>query len=137
MRLPRVRFTIRGMMVAVAIVGAALGWQLERHRRFERWKLERHRRLPRVRFTVRGTLVAVALIAVGLGWLCERRSRFARLAEYYRTIEYRDNTVTTAWHRIAWKVGHRRKYERAARYPWLPVAPDSPMPPEVENPPDY
>jgi hypothetical protein len=30
--------------------------------------------------------------------------------------------------RAAWNDRMKRKYERAARYPWLPVEPDPPMP---------
>lgn len=30
--------------------------------------------------------------------------------------------------RIKWRTEMMRKYERAARYPWLPVTPDPPEP---------
>jgi hypothetical protein len=30
--------------------------------------------------------------------------------------------------RLAWHVHLQGKYERAARYPWLPVVPDPPYP---------
>jgi hypothetical protein len=42
MRLPRVRFTMRRMMIAVAVVGLLIGWGIESERRrvrFERlWR---------------------------------------------------------------------------------------------------
>ena len=69
MRLPRVRFTVRQLMVLVAI--AWLGAWLVTMRR------------PRVRFTVRGLAIAAAMVAlaVSLGiWL----TRMGRLAGIYQ-----------------------------------------------------
>jgi hypothetical protein len=86
------RFTVRRLMVAVAIIGAALGVTIERHDRF-RWTASRHRGqvpiLPRIK-------------PVGM--------------------------EAKVWRLYKWHESMARKYEHAARYPWLPVAPDTPEP---------
>jgi len=95
--------------------------------------------MPRLRFTVRRMMIAVAIVAALLGWLGERRARFLRLSAHYGRLaksyldlqpdpqpgEYPD---ATGWRQIIWSWGLRSKYERAARYPWLPIAPDPPEP---------
>src|SRR5262249_55578805 len=109
---------------------------------------EQAMRLPRVRFTLRSMMVAMAVLAAVL-WVAERKLRFRRLAEYHSLrseadiiccvmlvtddgkqtslVESATGTPTTLtrrdWHRVL-----RKKYERAARSPWLSVAPDPPRP---------
>jgi hypothetical protein len=87
-------------------------------------------RLLRPRFTVRRLMVAVAVVGVVLGIgsdLDRRRRRFLDLRSYYR-----EKAVihSECWTRIVSMRDYylSRKYERAARYPWLPVAPDPPEP---------
>jgi hypothetical protein len=95
-------------------------------------------RLPRppYRFRLRSLLILVALVAIGLGgmrWTSRRASEFGRLA-----LDYRDSAKMSE---VAFATGNRRlgpiavyqrklqrKYEYAAAYPWLPVAPDPPPP---------
>jgi hypothetical protein len=101
---------------------------------------------PRVRFTIRWLMVAVTIVGsvsatfVGLG---KRADRFRALAKYHGEQVLDLETVADGRFRV---VGHTRdgepvvqttvcrhaelaqKYERAARYPWLPVAPDPPAP---------
>ncbi len=105
-------------------------------------------RLPRVRCTLRSMMVAVAVLAA-VCWVAERKLRFQRLTEYHflrsqadiiccvmlvtddgkktSLIEAGTGTPTMSgradWHRTLHK-----KYEKAARSPWLDVAPDPPMP---------
>ena|SRR5579871_2828155 len=107
-------------------------------------------RVPRVRYKVRRLMVAVATVAMILGIVSERRRRFQRLAQSYivRTDvsgianaiywghgpEEPPEVVFSDGSRMLWfdynrRRMLRRKYEFAARYPWLPVAPD---PPETE-----
>jgi hypothetical protein len=98
MRLPRVRFTVRRLMVAVAvaaIVFAACIWMHTRAVRFRRAaqsyreQLTEYMRRPTAR----------------------RRGHHIpdrRVVRYY--------------------VGMAEKYEYAGRHPWLPVAPDPPEP---------
>jgi hypothetical protein len=92
-------------------------------------------RLPRVRFTVRRLMASVAIVAFIL-W-AERLLRLPReyrdRAGYYSQCEFdasgrlapgnpRDRAVVDHYHSL------HEKYERAARYPWLPIAPDPPEP---------
>jgi hypothetical protein len=90
------RFTVRRLMVAVAIIGSALGITgitIERHERF-RWIAVHHRdvvpkHIPRIRSS---------------------------------------GMEDKHWGLIEWHESVARNYEHAARYPWLPVAPDPPEP---------
>jgi hypothetical protein len=80
-------------MVAVAIIGSALGITIERHERF-RWIAVRHR--------------------------AEVPKRIPRIKPF--------GMEDKVWRLIEWQESMARKYEHAARYPWLLVAPDSPEP---------
>ena len=87
------------------------------------------------RFTVRRLMFAVAIIGSALGITIERRERFRWIAVHHRAagpqhipgikplgMEDKD------WRLIEWHESMARKYEHAARYPWLPVALDPPPP---------
>src|SRR5262245_15623754 len=103
--------------------------------------------MPRPRFTVPCLMLAVAVAGVILGMLAERRARFRGLADshtYYAGIRRaasrkhtkmtRDNFAAESARTkkaLAWSKWHEiqsAKYDRAARYPWLPIAPDPPEP---------
>jgi hypothetical protein len=92
--------------------------------------------------TTRQLMIVVAVVAVPLGWVPERRSRFANLAAFHesRQLDGLENYVEPRG-----GIGIReckpggfamyrrdgdpeRKYRDAARYPWLPVEPDTPEP---------
>jgi hypothetical protein len=89
------------------------------------------RRLRRPRMTVRLLLVLVALTALAteLGLILWRAwsysKRAADHARHLRSGRYfiYDSTELREWHDQM-----RRKYERAASRPWLPVEPDPPPP---------
>jgi hypothetical protein len=91
--------------------------------------------MPRLRFTVRQMMVVVALVAAVMGLSIERHRRFARIAARHRAVMYEGASVV-AGPRPGYRLtgsGWRHfktylKYARAARYPWLPVAPDPPEP---------
>jgi hypothetical protein len=114
MRLPRVRFTVRRMMIAVAvgsIACAAIHWIELRGecRREAQWH--------------EGVLEDLETIRTnGFYPYCSRGGSPVTHLEY--------NEATAPLH--ARLVAHhdimRRKYERAARWPWLPVEPDPPEP---------
>jgi hypothetical protein len=87
------------------------------------------------RITVRRLMVAVAIIGSALGITIERSERFRWIAIHHRAwvpkhvppikpfgMEDKD------WRLIEWHELMARKYAHAARYPWLPVAPDPPEP---------
>lgn len=97
-------------------------------------------RLPRVRFTVRRMMVGVAIVALILVgsrivWL---RHRYRNLAQSYDVKEFalafgvQDERVSVesvrAWKKIEYYAALKRKYERAASRPWVPVPPDPPPP---------
>jgi hypothetical protein len=100
-------------------------------------------RLPR--FTVRRIMVAVAIVALII-WihdLMERRSRLLKLTHIYICEQYLTDLelvhasvagpskaaeLDAVRRRIEYNRSMVRKYTRAARYPWLPVEPDPPVP---------
>jgi hypothetical protein len=99
--------------------------------------------LPRVRFTVRRMMVAVAIMALCLtawSFWARRDERFlkfaieamthATLARAYETGRPFDSRVRAPVdpQKAAYHAALVRKYEYAARYPWLPVLPDPPEP---------
>jgi hypothetical protein len=80
-------------------------------------------------------MALVALVGIVLGVTIERRDRFRRMAVHHRAefqkLARRMNKISTQdsdWLPIEWHESLARKYEYAARHPWLPVAPDSPEP---------
>jgi hypothetical protein len=103
MRLPRVRFTILSMMIAVAVVGTVLGSIMERRARFLRLA-EYH-----------GSQVVGVSGAIAVGsevwWDAQGNPLSPEQIERDR------------WHLHLWS-----KYSLAARHPWLPVDSDPPEP---------
>jgi hypothetical protein len=101
MRLPRI--TTRRLMVLVAVVAGALyGVHLKR--------LSRH---------YQDTADARARHALEV--FPQRRTSFE--VPYPSYLEYQEQFVRKEYHDAL-----RMKYERVARYPWLPVPPDPPEP---------
>ncbi len=98
---------------------------------------------PRVRFTVRRMMVAVAVVGVVLCLHLYLREKADPLSRGYREIADRHEMRL---HQISMDIVYRpaekarwmlhaahhaamvEKYSRAARYPFLPVAPDPPEP---------
>jgi hypothetical protein len=101
-------------------------------------------RLPRVRFTVRRLMIAVAVVGISIGCAVGRRTAFLARAEGHRVrsgvFVYHNADGTSLWEivgRDGSRISEARrsyhkdmlwKYQRAARYPWLPVWPDPPEP---------
>jgi hypothetical protein len=100
---------------------------------------------PRLRFSVRRLIVAVAIVGILLGvWLGleRRRERFRELSDRHEVqaqlCEVRVFISKIERKPEAWLAGNKarfehhlammRKYQQAARRPWLPVAPDPPEP---------
>ena len=89
-------------------------------------------RMPRFRFTVRRMMVVVAIVAILIA-LKVRRDRFVALAAHYAmkeelTLGTADAVLASDRAKAARRERLRVTYTRAARYPWLPVAPDPPEP---------
>ena len=101
---------------------------------------------PRLSLRLAMLLVAVVALTLGIGTECmRRRSRFLTLASFHAAEACDGRIVPLAIRatmseteltacderRLAWEEYHAglaAKYERAARYPWLPVEPDPPEP---------
>lgn len=95
---------------------------------------------PRPRFSVRRLMLAVAIMGIVLGVTIERRDRFRRIAAHHEAeveklvgrlppeVVYGHSSDDPIMRRLEWHEPMRLKYERAARYPWLPVRPDPPEP---------
>jgi hypothetical protein len=114
MRVPRVRFKVRAMMASVAILAVLMGTfveygRLSRKSADLRARVEEHAGLEQtLRWTI-ATSGADAPIDISAGPGI-RSKRFSARAG------------------AEWQAALRRKYERAARYPWLSVDADPPEP---------
>jgi hypothetical protein len=120
MRMPRFRFTVRRMMMAVALLSVAFG--LEQMRRKRSLYIEEAAKwswLERLNLDYEYTYENYA----------SRREANGRGPS--REKEVSENRVKAKHYRSrAIEAGMlRRKYLHAARYPWLPVAPDPLAPP--------
>jgi hypothetical protein len=126
------RFRLRTLLIAVAVVATVMGLQrrradfLGRAEQHGRMELHRHAQarglggaiLPRPMFEA---LMDSDDLRSGCGWANYRGVRFEG--------KERLSTLGAALEQMAaHHAALRRKYERAARYPWLPVAPDPPPP---------
>jgi hypothetical protein len=138
----RPRFRLRTLMAAVA--GAALAfllviWAREsgRHRSIAAYYAVREANNRRMAAT-QSQLIRnrTRLIALTEGLLAGEEGRDPRRAAAYRgdlarereTLADNRKEEEAMGRRIRYFVEMRRKHERAARYPWLPVEPDSPEP---------
>jgi hypothetical protein len=106
MRLPR--FRLRVLMIAVAVAGVAIAGVVGLRRRGES-----------LRRMAQGHDLAARRAADALwappGWETNPGEGGQRSA-------------IPDWERLAYHNRLKEKYERAARYPWLPVGPDPPEP---------
>jgi hypothetical protein len=98
--------------------------------------------IPRVRFTLLLLMALVAIVAatMGIGLVLWRRSEeFRTLAKFHtRRANERVTPIGPAAQglvlsRKAYHSAMARKYDLAARYPFLPVGPDPATPPGVES----
>ncbi len=114
MPVPRVRFTVRRMMVAVAVLAILLGvygWVLRLRRMSVEFLAEarRHADMEQVLRTIIGVSGRDSFVDISPGpGVPSRRTTAGAVAEHEAALG--------------------RKYERAARYPWLSVAPGPPEP---------
>jgi hypothetical protein len=137
MRLPRLRFTIRWMMVVVAIVALALGstlWGLKMRRLAHFYavrasmskQLETKHRGLEARVTREIQEIEKLQQEIGEPRPVTDEPSFASISakQMRRVLEAVAHTKKLADHHATL----RRKYERAARYPWLNIEPDPPEP---------
>src|SRR5271170_1064681 len=121
----KVRFTVRWMMVAVAIVALIIGCQLQ-YTRLQRLSEQYEGRVINAK-----RLVAQARLTASFShedWLshCREIDRMNRKHPPFQIA--RGYPPELSKELIAYGESIRLKYERAARYPWLPVRPDPPRP---------
>jgi hypothetical protein len=108
MRMPRVRFTVRRLMIAVAVAALLLGGDVL-------WR-KRAGYLARANVEAASEMQSRALIKVYESAI--ETSAAPSVADGYR------HWVEVHREEADYHGRLRRKYERAARYPWLPVEPD-------------
>lgn len=114
------KFRVRTIMVVVAVVGLGIGvyqWLVSRTTVFER-------RVQHAAFEHQIALERSAVISIRLASL--RSSRDIDAARAQR--DHLNDELAKAQAKEAYYTAIARKYLRAARYPWLPVAPDPPSP---------
>src|SRR5262249_48749344 len=123
------RFRLRTLMIAVAIAGLACGGEALRRRRA--YCLEQASKLAMYRA---GRIQDAEI------WRFQARQALARARDQSQRgntdnakawVEHADRYANLGdqFLRAAERLESRRlKYERLARYPWLPVEPDPPMP---------
>lgn len=119
MRLPRIRMTTRRWVAAVAVIGLMIGLMIGGGVRLKQrgdylLSLARSHQKEVASSTARGEALKSRL--GGTSGMSDEE-----IMHLYRTYE---RMMDRADHHAAMA----RKYERAARYPWLPVAPDPPEP---------
>jgi hypothetical protein len=99
--------------------------------------------MPRVRLTVRRLMVAIALVGIAFGVVLERQGRFQRACDshapgmwtHVRNNKYYDHNgyeildLDLYRTELKFHIFMYHKYDRATRFPWLPVGPDPPTPP--------
>lgn len=103
MRLPRVRFTIRRMMITVAVV-SILVWAVKLHQIADSHRARAYRSKQH--------------------WGAAWRGMYQKTDGSYSSILGNENRDLHMFYYRSLK----EKYERAARYPWISVAPDPPEP---------
>ena len=103
----RLRFTVRSLMIVVAIVGLLLGASL--------WVLE-----------MRTRSAAYRKRALEFGVMFWRGSGSAAWTKYGRMVDVYDSE--NDWIKDEWAYKQAEKYWRISHYPWLPVDPDPPPP---------
>ncbi len=134
MRLPRPRFTVRRMMIAVAVVALLVGSEMTR-RRWAYFRAIAHSYAGAEefdRFLLGG---GTAIVRMEDGQVSEIHGplSFRSGAEGGGSIEVTGDPspgydAESLRRRADYHAQLRRKYERAARYPWLAVVPDPPKP---------
>jgi hypothetical protein len=87
-------------------------------------------RLPRMRLTVRVMMAAVAIagLSLGIGSAMQRRVALFRQKAAQEAFLLGSQRRPLPERKVPHHEALRRKYERAAGYPWLPVEPDPPEP---------
>ncbi len=134
MRLPRVRLTVRRMMVVVAVVAVALAGGLT----YRRWAVYRERAAGHAhaeqlaRFLLGGGIAVIrgadGRVEEVNGPVAVRTSEAGGGLTEFMILPTPGYDAVALGRRAAYHARLRRKYERASARPWLPVEPDPPGP---------
>jgi hypothetical protein len=135
MRQPRVRFTVRGMLIAVASVALLMGglrllWLRSVYRKAALAHAAYENLARTLQRMVENDGQEERELEIAFGMKVEPQSEAVKAK---RAADARMNQETAEYHAAL-----KHKYERAASRPWVPIAPDPPPPePEVApNPPE-
>jgi hypothetical protein len=129
MRFPRVRLTVRKLMVAVAVVAVLIGSGLEGARLFRLSRVYDRKAIDfrTKEFEHRAHALEIRRQAdVNWGWAQVVRTHPERhseplIAELVRSL---DRQADDKWHRANDEALLAEKYEHAARHPWEPISAD-------------
>ncbi len=113
MRLPRVRFTVRHLMFAVAVVAAALA--------SDRWSRQSAEYRSQAEYH-ESRLSILALVRETGGY------PYCSLGISGIPLRYNSETAPLHAKCVSYHTRMLRKYQRAAFFPWLGVNPDPPPP---------
>jgi hypothetical protein len=132
MRLRRVRFSVRRLMVAVAVVAVSMGGWKEYQRGMRSRKIYELRVLL---FEVQEDLARSDGNRTHAQWEAdcrevERLNRHVRdnLGNVTDTVLFPPDPPEVARKKVVHYARLKAKYARAARFPWWPVTPDPPTP---------
>jgi hypothetical protein len=135
MRLPRVRFTMRGMLIAVASVALLMGgmrllWLRSVYRKAALAHATDENLARTLQRMVKNEGKDERELEIAFGIKVQPESEAVTAK---RAADTRVNQKTAEYHAAL-----KQKYEKAASRPWVPIAPDPPPPePEVApNPPE-
>jgi hypothetical protein len=141
MRLSRVRFTVRNLVIVVAVVAIAIGAEMTRRRwvSYRKQAAEFAKLEQGMLWTAGRREAEVARREREVEELKEKAKRVEGYPDYSRNSERIADAMTQRTTMITDEAAHLRqraavysklkeKYSHAARYPWLPVEPDPPEP---------
>jgi hypothetical protein len=132
MRLPRLRITVLGLMVFIALIGTFMGGTMM-GLRLGHLSEEYQRRSVKYIQDEEGAAYNVQTYEKETAWIQERVAEKVRRGEVSADraregIKLLAKRNQEAREKLEPFIRYRQKYERAAAYPWLPVAPDPPSP---------
>ena len=122
MRLPRVQFSVRSLMVAVAIAAMILGL-LERRARFARIALAHQMERGTMGVSDLEMYLLLTPSQANVDWSPSEKEAARKAQEKW------DRSVLALREFVDYHSQMSYKYERASGRPWLPVASDAPTPP--------
>ncbi|MDR3634250.1 MAG: hypothetical protein P4L84_10615 [Isosphaeraceae bacterium] len=138
--LPLGRFRLRTALVAIALVGLYLGWELDAWRSWELWRryhgaAERYRMIEAsYSATLRSWHADLAAIEMNSReWPGDTRAEEARAADRAFRRDMLQHQIAYVQTIVSFSARLENKYARAAAHPRRPVDPDPPYPKEPDR----